>query len=111
MTTPRNKRNRTGTEAGSGWSAIQSTPTHPVVLVAALCYMASLGSYVTLSTFITAYFDSLGVSGPLNALFLLVASSGRAAGGVAVAHWRVQNQTFIAIGTAVAIFGFGVLAG
>jgi nitrate/nitrite transporter NarK len=109
-TTPRNERNERGTEAGSGWSTIRPTLTHPVVLVAALCYMASLGSYVTLSTFITAYFDSLGVSGPLNALVLLVASSGRAAGGVAVAHCRVPNRTFIAIGTAVAVFGFGVLA-
>jgi MFS family permease len=109
-TIPRNERNERGTEAGSGWSSVRPTLTHPVVLVAAPCYMASLGSYVTLSTFVTAYFDSLGASGPLNALVLLVASSGRAAGGVAVAHWRVQNETFIAGGTVVAIVGFGVLA-
>lgn len=90
--------------------AIRPVLTHPVVLVAAFCYIASLGSYVTLSTFITAYFDALGITGPLNVIVLLVATFGRAGGGVTVAYWGLPDQTIIAAGMATATLGFGALA-
>lgn len=84
--------------------------THPVVVVAALCYSASLGSYVTLSTFITAYFDDLGVEGPLNVAVLFVATVGRAAGGVVADRWDVRDRASITAATVAAVAGFGILA-
>lgn len=84
--------------------------THPVVLVAAFCYSASLGSYVTLSTFITAYFDALDVSGPLNVAVLLVATAGRAAGGVVAGRWKVRDRISITTATVSAVVAFAVLA-
>lgn len=84
--------------------------THPVVVVAALCYSASLGSYVTLSTFITAYFDDLGVGGPLNVAVLFVATAGRAAGGVVAGRWDVRDRASITAATVAAVAGFGILA-
>lgn len=83
---------------------------HPVVVVAAFCYVASLGSYVTLSTFITAYFETIDVSGPLNVAVLLVATTGRAAGGIVAGRWDVHGWTLIAAATMTAVAGFGVLA-
>jgi predicted MFS family arabinose efflux permease len=90
------------------------TPTvtvvsHPVVLVAALAYVAIIGSYVTLSTFVTAYYTDLGVVGPLNAFVLVTATVGRAAGGVAVGS--TSDAVVIGGGTAVAVGSFAVLAG
>lgn len=93
-----------------GDSDIRQAVTHPVVIVAAFCYIASLGSYVTLSTFITAYFATLGVGGPLNASVLFVATTGRVAGGVVAGRWELHDWTSIAAAMATAVVAFGVLA-
>ncbi|WP_458190367.1 MFS transporter [Haladaptatus sp. NG-WS-4] len=91
-------------------SNVRYVLSHPVVVVAAVCYVATMGSYVALSTFITAYFDALDVAGPLNAAVLLVATTGRAVGGVVTDRWEVHDWTVIAVATAMAILGFAVLA-
>ena len=44
--------------------------TNRGVLLAALCYVAIISSYITLSTVVTAYYDELGVVGPLNVMVL-----------------------------------------
>jgi nitrate/nitrite transporter NarK len=91
---------------GSGASVL----TNPVVVLASLCYVAAIGSYLTLSAFITSYFEDLGVLGPLNALVLGVATLGRAAGGSAVVGFPVTDPKVIGGASAVAAVGFGALA-
>lgn len=81
-----------------------------VVLLAAGCYVATLGAYITLSTFVTAYFDDLGVEVPLNALALLTASLGRASGGFAVTYPGVDDGRLIAATTGIAAAGLVALA-
>ena len=87
-----------------------SVLTNPVVVLASLCYVAAIGSYLTLSAFITSYFEDLGILGPLNALVLGVATLGRAAGGSAVVGFRITDPKIIAGASAVAALGFGTLA-
>lgn len=101
---------RTDEAIVSNWRSTRRVLTHPIVVVAALCYVASLGSYVTLSTFITVYFDALGVSGPLNAIVLFIATGGRAVGGLASEQWRIRDWETIATALATAGIGFGILA-
>lgn len=85
----------------TGGSNPRSTPiTNPIVLLAAWCYVASLGGYITLSTFVTAYFSDIGVVGPVNALALFVAALGRFGGGVVILRPNLNEGTLIA-GTAV----------
>lgn len=83
---------------------------NPVVILASLCYVAAIGSYLTLSAFITSYFEDLGIIGPLNALVLGVATLGRAAGGSAVVNFSITGPRIIAGASTVAVLGFGVLA-
>jgi nitrate/nitrite transporter NarK len=71
------------------------------VVVAAFCYVAVIGSYITLSTFVTAYFADLGVAGPLNAAVLATATVGRAAGGTVAGRWSLSDRRFVQF-TAVA---------
>lgn len=94
-------------QAGVGptWTVL----THPVVLWAAVFYFAVLGSYLTVSTFITTYFDELGVRGPLNAVVLLLTSVGRAAGGISAATLAVGDTGLIGTGLVVTTVGFGAL--
>ncbi|MDQ2050493.1 MFS transporter [Natronolimnohabitans sp. A-GB9] len=68
----------------------------PTVLLAAACNFATLGGYVTLSTFVAAYFADLGLAGPLSALALFVASLGRLGGGIAVLRPSVPDGRVIA---------------
>jgi MFS family permease len=95
----------TDTEAGA---ATRHVLGDPVVLLAGLSYVAIIGSYVTLSTFVTAYYADLGVAGPLNAFVLVAATAGRAAGGVVVGS--TSDALVIGGGTAVAAGSFGALA-
>lgn len=81
-----------------------------VVLLSAGCYVATLGAYVTLSTFVTAYFDDLGVEVPLNALALFAASLGRGSGGFAVTYPSVDDDRLIAATTGIAAVGLVALA-
>jgi predicted MFS family arabinose efflux permease len=99
-------------EAGSGGEPEPrvSVLTHPVVLLAAFVYVAIIGSFVTLSTFVTAYYTDLGVAGPLSAFVLVVATVGRWLGGRAVADEWLTDATVILWGTAVAAVGFVALA-
>lgn len=77
-----------------------------IVLVAGVCYMATLSGYITLSTFITAYFADLGIVGPLNAAVLLVATVGRTGGGLAAGEWSADNVRMIALTTSITAVGF-----
>lgn len=90
------------------WVAVVLNVT---VILTGLCYVAVIGSYITLSTFITSYFDDIGVVGPLNAGVLLVASLARSGGGIVANRWRIAD-TWIMVAAAVAgIAGFLLLAG
>jgi len=90
--------------------AVASVLTNPVVVLASLCYVAAIGSYLTLSAFITSYFEDLKILGPLNALVLGVATLGRAAGGNAVVRLSTTDLKIIAGSSTVAAIGFGTLA-
>jgi len=84
--------------------------TDRTVLLAALVYVAIIGSYVTLSTFVTAFFDDLGVRGPLNAVVLVGATVGRIVGGATVWRFDVDDAALIGWATLAAAVGFGALA-
>ncbi|MBV0903175.1 MFS transporter [Haloarcula salina] len=88
-----------------------SVVTDRRVLLASLCYVAIISSYMTLSTFVTAYFEELGVLGPLNALVLGTASVGRGLGGSAVFWLPLDDEGVIGGSTGVAFAGFLLLAG
>ena len=76
------------------------------VLVAAFCYVALIGSYITLSTFVTAYFTDLGVVGPLNAAVLATATLGRAAGGSVAGRWSLGDRRFVKLGAVAGAAAF-----
>lgn len=79
---------------------------NPVVVAGSVCYAATLGSYITLSTFITAYFVDLGIAGPLNAFVLVLATVGRGAGGAVSDRLSLSDERFtrLAAGVAAATF-------
>ncbi|SDQ38487.1 MFS transporter [Natronobacterium texcoconense] len=84
----------------------------PIVLLAAACNVATLGAYVTLSTFVPAYFADLGIVGPMSAFALFVASFGRVGGGIAVLRPDIHDGRVIAGAAAVGtVCLFGLLAG
>ncbi len=87
-----------------------ATVTNPTVVFASVLYVAVVGSYVTLSTFVTAFFDELGVVGPLNVLVLGCASVGRLAGGLAVWRLPVSDADLAGWSSLAAALGFGTLA-
>lgn len=95
--------------AAAGGS-VGSTVTDRTVLLASLFYVAVIGSYITLSTFVTAYFADLGIVGPLNAAVLATATVGRSLGGTVVRYWPVGDAGVVAAATAVAVAGFAGLA-
>jgi predicted MFS family arabinose efflux permease len=102
-------RQSTAPTTTTGAGAALSVLANPVVIVAALAYVAIVGSYVTLSTFVTAYFEDLGLVGPLNVLVLLVATAGRAGGG-AVLGLVASDRRLTAGSTLVAAAGFAAMA-
>jgi nitrate/nitrite transporter NarK len=81
---------------------------NPAVLLASLSYVAIIGSYITLSTFVTSYYADLGLLGPLNAVVLVTATVGRSAGGAAVG--ATDDAGLIGGATGLAALGFGALA-
>jgi predicted MFS family arabinose efflux permease len=87
-----------------------ATLRNRVVLLAAVCNVATLGAYITLSTFVTSYFDDVGVIGPLNALALLVASLGRVAGGLAILRPGLEDGHVIAAASGAGALGLVLLA-
>ncbi|AEN07029.1 MFS transporter [Halolamina sp.] len=98
-----------GASGRSTWDTL-ATVTNPTVLAAGLSYVAVIGSYITLSTFITSYFGELGVHGPLNALVLVGATAGRVSGGVAGWRLRVSDTAFVVVSVAAGAAGFAALA-
>lgn len=86
--------------------SLGSVATAPIVLLAAVCYVAVIASYITLSTFVTDYFRTLGVLVPLNAFVLVTASFGRGAGGVLVGRRLTNDTTLIGGATLAACAGF-----
>ncbi|WP_435347402.1 MFS transporter [Haloarchaeobius sp. HRN-SO-5] len=83
---------------------------HPVVLLASACYVAIIGSYITLSTFVTAYFADLGVVGRLNVVVLATATAGRVGGGETVWRFALSDRRLVAGSTAAAALGFAAMA-
>lgn len=88
---------------------LRSVLRNRTVLVAAFCYVATIGAYITLSTFVTAYFRDLGVAGPLNAAVLATATLGRAAGGRVAGRWSLSDGRFVRVTAAVGSAAFLVL--
>lgn len=82
----------------------------PTIGLAALCYVAVLSSYITLSTFVTAYFEDVGVLVSLNALILVLAGVARAAGGIGTEWWMIDDTNAIAVAASSAAVGFIALA-
>jgi nitrate/nitrite transporter NarK len=79
---------------------------NPVVVAGSVCYAATLGSYITLSTFITSYFADLRVAGPLNAFVLVLATLGRGLGGVVSKRFALSDERFTRVATGVAAAAF-----
>lgn len=107
--TERSDRLTAPTPSEGGVSSV-AVATDRRVMLASLCYVAIISSYMTLSTFVTAYFDELGVVGPLNALVLATATVGRGIGGNAVFRLPVGDTGVIGAATGVAFGGFVLLA-
>lgn len=82
----------------------------PAVALASLCYVAVIGSYITISTFVTSYFEGLGVVGSANAAVLLLATVGRASGGVAVGRGAVGDARLIGGASLLGAGGLAALA-
>lgn len=95
---------------GSGSPTDASLLRNRILLLVAGTYAAVLGTYITLSTFVTAYFADLGFVGPLNALALLVASLGRVGGGYAVTHPGLSDGRLIAGAAGVGAVGLLALS-
>jgi len=93
---------------GRHWVAVLLNVT---VVFAGVCYLAVIGSYVTLSTFITAYFDDIGVIGPLNAGVLLTASIARGGGGIAADRWEIDDTWIMLLAATAGVLGFLLLIG
>jgi nitrate/nitrite transporter NarK len=91
---------------GQRWVEVLSNVT---VVFAGLCYLAVIGSYVTLSTFITAYFNDLGVIGPLNAGVLMTASIARGGGGIAADRWQIDDRWVMVTAATAGVLGFLLL--
>jgi nitrate/nitrite transporter NarK len=82
----------------------------PAVLVASICYVAVLSSYITLSTFVTTYFEEAGVLVSLNAIVLALAGVARVAGGVGAEWGQVDDTRTIAVSGVAGTAGFLGLA-
>jgi len=95
---------------GAGSLDVSGLISDPAVAVAAVCYVAVLSSYISLSTFVTTYFADAGVLVSLNAVVLALAGLGRAAGGIGTEHWRVDDVRTIAAAAAAGTAGFLALA-
>ncbi|PSQ07184.1 MFS transporter [Halobacteriales archaeon QS_6_71_20] len=106
-------RERDGSVDGGSERTLPSalgTITDRTLLAAGLSYVALIGSYVTLSTFVTSYFEEIGVFGPVNAVVLLGATAGRVSGGVAVWRLGLSDTATILASVAAAAAGFAALA-
>lgn len=106
-------RSRARGHGGSlGLRTLFARPPRPgrAVWLAGLCYVAVLGGYITLSTFVASYLSDLGVRGGLDAAILLLASVGRIGGGVVAEEYSAAAARIIVTFLAVAMAGFLGLA-
>ncbi|WP_137285712.1 MFS transporter [Halorussus salinisoli] len=78
----------------------------PSVALAAICYVTILSSYITLSTFVTAYFEDIGILASLNATVLALAGVARAGGGIGAERWEVDDARAIAVAATGGAVGF-----
>lgn len=101
-----------GESAGAGGeeSGTDGVLFHPVVLFAAAGYVSLVGTYITLSTFVTSYFADLGVIERLNVLVLATATVGRIGGGEAVWRSSLGDVRLVATSAVVATAGLGAMA-
>jgi len=105
-----------GADGGDSPGTVPATPTtlatvtNPTVLLAGVLYVALIGSYITLSTFITSFLDEFGVFGQVNALVLVGATIGRVSGGAAAWRFRVSDPALIGWSALAATAGFLALA-
>jgi nitrate/nitrite transporter NarK len=89
-----------------------SVPTVPgrAVWLAGVCYVAVLGGYISLSTFIKSYFADAGIALGLDWAVLLMASLGRMGGGVLVEEYDADDGRTIVLAMGAAAAGFLGLA-
>jgi len=106
------RRRARGHGCSLGLRSLFARPPRPgrAVWLAGLCYVAVLGGYITLSTFVASYLSDLGVRGGLDAAILLVASVGRIGGGVVAEEYSADAARIIVTFLAVAVAGFLGLA-
>jgi nitrate/nitrite transporter NarK len=106
-------RRRADGHGGSlGLRTLFARPPRPgrAVWLAGLCYVAVLGGYITLSTFVSSYLSDLGVVGRSDAAILLLASLGRIGGGVVAEEYSAAGTRIIVASLSVAVAGFLGLA-
>lgn len=94
----------------TGTVDVRAILASPAVLVASVCYVAVLSSYITLSTFVTTYFEEAGVLVSLNAIVLALAGFARVAGGIGTEWGQVEDTRAIAVSGAAGVAGFLGLA-
>lgn len=85
-----------------------------VIWLASVCYIAIIGGYISLSTFIASYFADLGISGSLDAIVLLMASVGRVGGGIFAEAFDTNDVRMIVVSmvaAGVAFLGLATLSG
>jgi nitrate/nitrite transporter NarK len=81
-----------------------------VVWLAGVCYVAVIGGYISLSTFIVSYFADMGITNGLDWAVLLMASLGRIGGGLLVEEYDADDARTIVIAMAATSAGFLGLA-
>jgi nitrate/nitrite transporter NarK len=85
-----------------------------VVWLAGVCYVAVIGGYISLSTFIVSYFADMGITTGLDWVALLMASLGRIGGGLLVEEYDADDARTIVItmaATSAGFFGLAMLSG
>jgi nitrate/nitrite transporter NarK len=76
------------------------------VWLAGVCYVAVIGGYISLSTFISSYFADMGVTDSVDWAVLLMASVGRMGGGVLVEEYGADDARTIVVAMLAAAAGF-----
>lgn len=93
-----------------------SRPPTPerAIWLAGVCYVAVIGGYISLTTFISSYFADLGITGNLDAIVFLTATVGRVGGGVFAAAFDMNDIRMIVVAmvtASVAFVGLATLSG
>jgi nitrate/nitrite transporter NarK len=110
--TPRVREAARGRDAPVRARELFSLPPIPgtAVWLTGVCYVAVIGGYISLSTFVASYFADLGVGGGLDVVVLLVASVGRIGGGLLVEGRDADDIRTIVVAMVAATAGFLGLA-